>query len=121
VTIRSHRDLIVWQRAMELVEEVQRLERRMPLVARRALQTQLRRSVASIPANIAEGAGRVHRAEYRRFVSIARGSTMETATHLEIAGRRGDLTHEDLARALRLCSEIQRMLGVLIRRLESPP
>jgi len=118
VSIRSHRDLIVWQRAMELVEDVQRLERRLPPAARRALDTQLRRSVASIPANIAEGMGRVHRAEFRRFVSIARGSTMETATHLEVASRRGDLTAGQVAHSLRLCDEIQRMLASLSKRLQ---
>jgi four helix bundle protein len=121
VSIRSHRDLIVWQRAMELVEEVQRLERRMPLAARQAMQIQLRRSVASIPANIAEGMGRVHRAEFRRFVSIARGSTLETATHLEIASRRGDLSANEVAHALRLCDEIQRMLASLSKRLQGAP
>jgi len=118
VSIRSHRDLIVWQRAMELVEEVQRLERRMPSAARRAMAMQLRRSVASIPANIAEGMGRVHRAEFRRFVSIARGSTMETATHLEIASRRGDLTASEVTHALRLCDGVQRMLASLSKRLQ---
>jgi four helix bundle protein len=90
----------------------------MSAAARRAMEVQLRRSVASIPATIAEGMGRVHRAEFRRFVSIARGSAMETATHLEIAGRRGELSSEQLTRALRLCDEIQRMLASLSKRLQ---
>jgi len=113
VRVRSHRDRIVWQRAMELMVEVHRLIPRMPSAHASTLRDQLSRSVSSVAANIAEGAGRLHRGDYLRFISIARGSLMETATHVEIAVKLGYLRRDDVARVEALSAEVLKMLTKL--------
>ena len=75
---------MVWQKAMELVEIVYRLMKVFPADERFRLCDQLSRAVVSIPSNIAEGNGRESKAEYARFLGIARGSLYETETQLEI-------------------------------------
>ena len=79
------KDLIVWQRAMELVKAVYALTKAFPADERHALTDQLRRAVTSIPSNIAEGSGRASNADYGHFLSIARGSLYETMTQLQVA------------------------------------
>lgn len=79
------RNLIVWQKAMEMVKVVYALAKSFPIDERYALTDQLRRAVVSIPSNIAEGNGRSSSADYAHFLSIARGSLYETMTQLEIA------------------------------------
>lgn len=79
------KELIVWQKAMELVREVYRLSKQFPADERFALTDQLRRAVVSIPSNIAEGNGRAGNKDYAHFLSIARGSLFETMTQLQIA------------------------------------
>ena len=118
MAIRSHRDLIVWQRAMELAVEVRRLAERLPASERHAMQEQLRRSVTSIAANIAEGYGRVDRGDFRRFISIARGSLMETATFVELAVRMGYVSSTETARATSLITEVGNMLTALGKSLQ---
>src|SRR5688572_26837166 len=87
--IRSHRDLIVWQRAMDLVTSVYRLTEDFPKSELYGLTSQIRRCAASIPANIAEGQGRRLAGEFLQFLANARGSLLELDTHLEIAVRLG--------------------------------
>ena len=83
----DYRDLVVWQQSMTLCQEVYALIRQFPQEERYALCDQLRRAVVSIPSNIAEGNGRDSRAEYSRFLAIARGSVFEVQTQLELAKR----------------------------------
>src|SRR6266511_4915364 len=73
-TVRSHRDLVVWQRAIDLVECAYRISRRFPADERFGLTSQLRRAAVSVPSNIAEGHGRTPLAEYLHHLSIAKGS-----------------------------------------------
>ena len=117
--IRDFRDLIVWQRAMQLVEASHALASSFPRTGTSGLADQLRRATMSIPANIAEGHGRRHRAEYLRYLGVARGSLMEAQTHLELAKRLDFADSTRIQGALSLCDEISRMLTVLRRRLES--
>ena len=79
------RQLIVWQRAMELVKMVYALSKRFPADERYALTDQLWRAAVSVPSNIAEGYGRSSNGDYGHFLSIARGSLFETITQLQIA------------------------------------
>ena len=116
--VKSYKDLIVWQKAMELVEVVYRMMKLFPQVERYRLCDQLSRAVVSIPSNIAEGNGRESKSEYARFLGIARGSLYETETQLEIARRLGYLP--DISNALNLISDIRRMLIALITKLRSP-
>ena len=84
--IRDYRDLIAWQKAMDLAVMTEKVCAQLPGRASH-LATQMRRAAASIPANIAEGNGRFSRLEYIRHLSIANGSVRELETHLELAAR----------------------------------
>ena len=106
----SYKDLIVWKKAMELVDEVYRLVQLLPKEELFALSDQLRRSSVSIPSNIAEGHGRHTRREFTQFLSIARGSVFEVETQLYIGIRRQYFTKDLAKTALFLCEEIGRIL-----------
>ena len=117
--IRSHRDLIVWQKAMNLVEAVYKATASFPKEEKYALTNQIRRAVVSIPANIAEGQGRRLSKEYLYFLANARGSLLELDTHLEIATRLGYLgktTYKELKDQL---DEVARMLNGLMKSVEA--
>src|SRR5918911_4582447 len=85
VRIESYRDLDAWQLAMEIVVDVYRATRVFPTEEKFGLVAQLRRAAVSIPSNIAEGRGRLGAGEFRRFVSIARGSAAEVETQVAVA------------------------------------
>ena len=80
----DYRDLLVWQRSMELVKLVYGLTKQLPREETFALSNQLRRAVVSIPSNIAEGYGRNSKQDYLRFLNIARGSKNEVETQFQI-------------------------------------
>jgi four helix bundle protein len=82
---QSFRDLQVWQRAMQLTVAIYRLSQGFPREEQFGLTSQIRRAAVSIPSNIAEGQGRLSSGEFRQFLGIARGSTCEVQTQLEIA------------------------------------
>ena len=103
---------------MELSVEARRIADRLPMRERHAMQEQLRRSVTSIAANIAEGYGRVDRGDFRRFISIARGSLMETATFIDLAVRMTYVTSAEAARANSLIVEVGNMLTALSKALQ---
>lgn len=83
--VKSYRDLIVWQRAMELCAATHRATATFPKDERFGLVSQMRRAATSIPSNIAEGHGRLSTNEYRQFLGIARGSLKELETQILIA------------------------------------
>ena len=104
--------LQVWQQSMELAEKVCReLLPRFPGEEKWALSAQLRRSVQSVPANIAEGYGRYHYQENIRFCYIARGSLEETLSHLILAHRLGYLSDETIAACRQEIDKLRRMLN----------
>lgn len=111
-------DLVVWQRAMELVKQVYVLSKKFPADERYALTDQLRRAVVSIPSNIAEGSGRSSNADYAHFLSIARGSLYETMTQLRIAVDLGYIPElsEDINSKI---DEVGRMLGAMLKKYGS--
>jgi four helix bundle protein len=80
------------------------------------MTSQIRRSAASVPANIAEGYGRDGPGHFQQFLKIAQGSLKELETHLIIAARVGLLSEQDQGTLLSQCDEIGRMLGALIRK-----
>ena len=88
-TIRSYRDLRVWQRGIELVESIYVITQSFPKQEIYGLTSQMRRAAISIPANISEGHSREHTKEFRNFLSITQGSISELETELEIATRLG--------------------------------
>jgi len=113
--IRSHRDLIVWQKAMDLVTSVYRHTEDFPKSELYGLTSQIRRSAASIPANIAEGQGRRLSGEYLQFLANARGSLSELDTHLEIAVRLGMLSEECHSTLMEQLIEVRKLLNGLMR------
>ena len=116
---KSYRDLIVWQKSMELVKTAYRLVEVLPRKELFGLNAQIRRAAVSIPANIAEGFGRWHRKEYVHHLRIANGSLKELETHFLICENLNYLQHSGVETALGQTSEIGRMLFVLIQKLEN--
>jgi four helix bundle protein len=78
--VESYRDLLAWQKAMELVTEIYRLSQGFPKEELFGLASQLRRAAVSIASNIAEGHARITKREYRQFLGHARGSLSEVET-----------------------------------------
>ena len=113
--IRSHRDLIVWQKAMDLVTTAYRFTEAFPKSELYGLTSQIRRSAASIPANIAEGQGRRLPGEFLQFLANARGSLLELDTHLEIAVRLGMLNKEIHSTVMEQVIEVRKLLNGLMR------
>ena len=117
--VKSYRELKVWQKAMDFVEHVYRVQREFPDNERYGLCDQLRRAAVSIPSNIAEGRGRDTAKDYSHFLTLARGSLNEVATQLELAVRLGYLNpgsglYEE-------SQEIRKMLNAMIERLKRQP
>ena len=116
--IESHRDLLVWQKAMDLAVEVYRLTSKFPSSETYRLVAQITRAVASVPANIAEGHARATRKDFANFLAIAKGSLMETETFLMLAIRLNYLTENEASLALGLITENSKMLTALRNRLK---
>ena len=110
----NFKKLILWQKAMDLVDEVYALQRGFPKSEVFGLGDQLRRAVVSIPSNIAEGNGRTSPKELVHFLSIARGSVYEVVTQLIVAKRQGLVS--DIATAESHANEISRILSAMISR-----
>ena len=118
MTIKSYRDLKVWQKAIDLVVQSYRLTKAFPKAETYALSGQIQRAAISIPANIAEGHGREHLGDYLHHLSIANGSHLELETHLLIANRLSYLQNSDLESILERTTEVGRMLAGLMMKLE---
>lgn len=119
MSINRCEDLIVWQKAMDLTEEIYRLVKFLPREETYALSDQMRRAVISIPSNIAEGQGRNSNKEFANFLSIARGSLAELKTQLQICLRLKYLSESESEYALNLCIEIYKILNTFISKLRS--
>lgn len=118
-SIQSYRDLIVWQRGVELSLDLYRCTGDFPADERFGLVSQLRRAAVSVPSNIAEGYGRGSKQDYLRFLKVARGSLFELETQMTIACRLGYLREQLFDRLDELSKEVGRVLSGLIRSLES--
>ena len=115
--IQTYKDLIVWQKAMDLAEQTHKLTRSFPKEELYGLTSQLRRAAVSVPSNIAEGQARQSTAEFRNFLSIAQGSLAEVETQLLLAIRFEYLTQQQASSALGLREEISKMLSSLRSKL----
>ena len=112
--IKGYKDLIAWQKAMDLVEAIYRLTQPFPSEEKFGLTSQLRRAAVSIPSNIAEGYSRRSRADYVRFLDIARGSANEIETQLLIAVRLHVAGEDQAAKVMEQAMEVQRILKGLV-------
>lgn len=111
---RSYKDLVAWQKSMDLVTATYRATAGFPKDELFGLTSQLRRAAVSIPSNIAEGQGRLSEKEFRYFLGQARGSLMEVETQLQIAENLGYLQKEKTASLLQSCAEVGRILNGLL-------
>lgn len=115
--IKSYKDLVVWQKSMELVEEIYNLTRTFPQSEMYGLVSQMRRCAVSIPSNIAEGTRRGSRKDYRQFLVVASGSGAELETQVEIAKRLPFSRKLDYTKADNLLLETVKMLNKMISTL----
>ena len=114
----NHRKLIAWQEAIKLVELIYRETASFPSQEIYGLVSQLRRSAVSIPANIAEGAGRNSSKELAQFLGIASGSKAELDTHLEIAVRLGFIRAD--SEVFQLLDRVGKLLVGLRKSIRQP-
>jgi four helix bundle protein len=114
---KDFKDLIVWQKAMELVAEVYRVVKKLPKEELYALSDQIRRSAISIPSNIAEGQGRNSMKEFNQFLAIAKGSKAELETQLLLCVKVNYLIQSEIESSINLIQEVGKMLNALQKSL----
>mgnify|MGYP003395044695 CR=1 FL=1 len=114
-SIKSYKDLIVWQKAFKLVKLVYKKSSKLPKEEIFALQSQIRRSAVSIVSNIAEGSNRKTRKDYAHFLHIAFGSISELETQLLLCK---ELYAINIDEELDLLLEVSKMLRAIIKKLE---
>lgn len=119
--MQTYRNLIVWQKSIQLVTEIYRLTEAFPKAEIYGLTSQMRRAAVSIPSNLAEGYTRKHRQEYVQFVRIAFGSGAELETQLEISENLGFVSSGEIVKPKELLNEVMRMLNKLISSLVANP
>lgn len=117
MNVFSYKDLLVWQKSIDLVIMIYQCTRGFPKEEIYGLTSQLRRAASSIPANIAEGSSRGYRKEYINFLYIAFASGAELETHLLISKKLKYLSGQDFDQTAKLLTEIMKMLNGLIRKL----
>lgn len=110
----SYRDLVVWQRVIEMAVMIYKLTEGFPHYEMYGLSSQLRRAGVSVASNIAEGYGRMSTGEYRQFLGMARGSNSEVQTQLVIARELGFGEVATLEKADGLSNEVGKMLGAIL-------
>ncbi|WP_442920180.1 four helix bundle protein [Mesorhizobium sp. WSM4935] len=113
----SYKDLVVWQQAMDLAVSVYGATKSWPKEELYGLTSQVRRSAASVPSNIAEGYGREIRGSYQQFLRIAQGSLKELETQLLIAERTGIASQQTTASLLASTESVGKLLRLLVRKL----
>ena len=113
----SHRDLRVWNIAVQLTLEVYRITESFPRSEQFGLTSQMRRAAVSVASNIAEGHARSTRGEFRHFLSIARGSAIEVEVQLFLAEQIGYVQSPTVVKARGYCESISRMITKLKRAL----
>ena len=118
MSVQSYRELIVWQKAIDLVVAIYRITQSFPREEAFGLTSQMRRAAVSIPSNIAEGQGRRSAKEFQRFLDIARGSLQEVETQLLIANRLHYLDDSQQHTLLLQNTEVARLLDGLWRSME---
>ena len=115
---RHYRDLVVWQKAMELAREVYGRTESFPNSETFGLRMQLRRAAVSVASNIAEGHGRLTDPQLRNSLGMARGSLYEVQTQIELAGGLGFIGNESAQKLLELTVEVAKLVNGLLGVLE---
>ena len=115
--VKNYRELIAWQRAMDLVEEVYRVSKSFPREEIYGLTSQIRRAAVSVPSNIAEGQGRRTTGDFLRHLSIAYGSLREVETQILISVRLQYLSQSNTDNLMQRAGEVGRLLNGLMTSL----
>src|SRR6266850_918702 len=121
MTMRPHHKLEAWIKAIQLVTDVYKSSEGFPKEERYGLTSQIRRAAVSIPANLAEGAGRRSSKEFAHFLSNSQGSASELETELIIANRLGYLDETTFAKLIDQLERIGRLITGLVRHLTGGP
>lgn len=121
MAVKSFKELIVWQKSIQLVVGIYSLVHDFPKNEMFALSDQMRRAAVSVPSNIAEGYERKSVNEYIHFLSIARGSKAELETQLHICEKLNFGNKEKLNEVMSLCLEVGKMLNRMIVSLSPSP
>jgi len=116
--VKSYKDLLIWQKGIDLVVEVYKAVKTFPREELFALSDQIRRSSVSVPSNIAEGQARQHTAEFRQFLHVSLGSLAELDTQTIIANKLGYLSEETLSSISNGITELRKMISSLISKLK---
>ena len=111
--IQSYRDLLVWQKSVDLIEEIYSLSRLFPREEQYVLTSQIRRSALSVSNNIAEGSGRETTPDLLNFLSNSKGSVKETESMVLVGQRLRFINAQQSMRALGLTDEVSRMISGL--------
>jgi len=117
-TINTFKDLLIWQKGMDIVLEVYKIVASFPAEEKYGLTSQIKRSAISIPSNIAEGWGRNSSKSYAQFLKIARGSLLELETQIIIAHRLTLLGEDDFEKLSYIITEESKMLNAFIKKIE---
>ena len=117
--IKNYKDLNIWKRSIELVEDIYKLTKSFPKEELYGLTSQMRRAAVSIPSNISEGFTRFHNKEYKQFLYIALGSCSELSTQIIIASRLKYFDNNKIELLLNEIDEICRMTMNLIKKINS--
>jgi len=117
MAVTHYKELIVWQKAMDLVCLIYEVTKVFPKEELYGLTSQIRRAAVSVPSNIAEGQARKSTAEFRNFLSITRGSMAEVETQLMIATRLNYLQENQVQEIMAVHEEVNKMLSALITKL----
>ena len=116
--MKTFRDLLIWQKAMQLVTKCYSVSALFPKEEQFGLTSQLRRCSISIPSNISEGYGRNSSKDYHRFLLIATGSLFELQTQIEIAFNLKYITEENFKKLYEESRELERMISSLVRKIK---
>jgi len=118
MAVASYRELIAWQKGIVLVTDCYRLTQAFPRQEMYGLSSQIRRAAVSIPANIAEGQGRLTTGEFKQFLGHARGSMFELESHALIACNLGYLSDQDTQKIAGQIHELGKLVNGLLKALD---
>lgn len=116
---KGYRDLIAWQKGMDLVEEIYKTTQYFPREEMYGLTIQMRRAAVSVPSNVAEGQIRSSQKEFSQFISIALGSCAELYTQLELSRRLGYMNEKDFRKTSESINELMKILHGLRKKVSN--
>ncbi|HTX75045.1 MAG TPA: four helix bundle protein [Terracidiphilus sp.] len=118
VRTRYYRDLVVWQKAMELARAIYHETASLPKTEMFGIQAQMRRAAVSVPSNVAEGHGRLDDGHFRQFLATARGSLFELQTQLELSRDLKFISEASAERLMGMSEEVARLINGLLKSME---